>query len=377
MNPAAPPEARDLRSAMVTGLISGHELSDPRWISAFSQVPREHFVPRFLVPSADGMREVSGDQDEAGWLRLAYADEPLIICASGPYPTSSSSQPSLMAAMLQSLRCTGAERVLEIGTGTGYNAALLCHGLADDLVASIDIDPQLVAAAQALLHALGYKPDLGCGDGEAGYPQAAPFDRIIATCSVARVPAAWRQQTRPGGLILVSLYRELGGGALALLRVDTDGQASGQFEPYRAGFMPTRNVDRTPAADLIPDYDTTAGVPARRTTITADLLREDSFGMLAALRTNAQQIILLPDNGPEELWLVSRDCSWACQTTDSNGDPLVTQDGPVRIWDQIESAYATWDALGKPARHTFGLTVTPNGQHIIWQGNPEHQLWRL
>lgn len=49
----------------------------------------------------------------------------------------------------------------------------------------------------------------------------------------------------------------------------------------------------------------------------------------------------------------------------------------LMIWDQIESAYATWDALGRPARHAFGLTVTATGQHIVWHDRPAHQLWHL
>lgn len=108
-------EASTLRSALVAALISNHGLADPRWIRAFGQVPREHFVPRFLIPSPNGPHEVRRDQDQAAWLRLVYANEPLIISVNGPYSTSSSSQPSLMAAMLQSMRCTGTEHVLEIG----------------------------------------------------------------------------------------------------------------------------------------------------------------------------------------------------------------------------------------------------------------------
>jgi methyltransferase of ATP-grasp peptide maturase system len=377
MNAETPADASALRSAMVTALISNHGLADPRWISAFAQVPREHFVPRFLIPSPEGPREVRRDQDQSAWLRLVYTDEPLTISFNGPYSTSSSSQPSLMGAMLQSLRCTGIERVLEVGTGTGYNTALLCHGLSDHQVTTIDIDPDLVRAARVRLASLGYYPALVSGDGETGCPQAAPFDRIIATCAVTRVPDAWRDQTRPGGIILVNLYRELGGGALALLTVDPSGQASGHFEPYPAGFMPSRNLSRTPAANLIPDHDRTARVPARGTALPAEILRDDSFGMLAALRTDAQQVTLLPDNSPEEFWLVSRNGSWACQTTGIDGNPLVRQDGPVRIWDQIESAHATWTALGRPLRHTFGLTVTTTGQHITWHDHPANQLWHL
>lgn len=94
MNTEASAEARALRSAMVTSLIQNGRLSDSRWISAFRQVPREHFVPRFLIPSAGGTREVCREPDEAAWLKLVYTDEPLTLRAEGPYPTSSSSQPS-------------------------------------------------------------------------------------------------------------------------------------------------------------------------------------------------------------------------------------------------------------------------------------------
>src|SRR5262249_50607853 len=152
--------------------------------------------------------------------------------------------PSLMARMLEALDITGTERVLEIGTGTGYNAALLCEGLDDGgHVVSVDIDGGLVEAARAHLSSLGYAPTVATVDGEAGYPDPAPYDRIIATCSLPRVPVEWIAQTAEGGLILLNLFRDLGGGALALLRVE-GGQASGHFLPTYGGFMPTRTLAR-------------------------------------------------------------------------------------------------------------------------------------
>src|SRR5205807_4637125 len=108
--------------------------------------------------------------------------------------TSSSSAPSLMASMLDALAVAEGHRVLEIGTGTGYNAALLCHRLGADNVTSVDVDAGLVDRAGQRLAALGYRPNVVAADGGAGCPEDAPFDRIIATVALPRVPAAWIEQ---------------------------------------------------------------------------------------------------------------------------------------------------------------------------------------
>jgi len=98
--------------------------------------------------------------------------------------------PSLMVRMLELLEMTDTSRVLEIGTATGYNAALLCHRLGATQVAGIELHPELAAEAAERLGALGYRPTLATGDGAAGIPHRAPFDRIIATCAVPEIPAA-------------------------------------------------------------------------------------------------------------------------------------------------------------------------------------------
>ena len=131
-------------------------------------------------------------------------------------------------------------RVLEIGTGTGYNAALLlCERLGSDWVTSVDIDPQLVALARERLAANGYTPTLAAVDGARGYPAGAPYDRIIATCSVPAVPPAWLNQTTPGGMIMVDV-RGMIGGTVARLTVGDDGTATGRFQPHYREFMPLR-----------------------------------------------------------------------------------------------------------------------------------------
>lgn len=173
--------------------------------------------------------------------------------------TSSSSAPTLMALMLEALDAHEGHRVLEIGTGTGYNAALLCHRLGPTNVTSIDIDADLVDRARERLAALGYMPYLTATDGTMGCPNRAPFDRIIATVGLNRVPDAWIEQTAPGGKILVPLDLVGRGGLLAVLTVYPNGAAEGPFVPDFGGFMPLR-ANQHQASDVLSTVGDNDGV---------------------------------------------------------------------------------------------------------------------
>ncbi|HWR47240.1 MAG TPA: methyltransferase domain-containing protein [Pseudonocardiaceae bacterium] len=127
-------------------------------------------------------------------MELVYSDTTLITAVADyaergvRIPVSSSSKPDLMVRMLEELDVTDGDRVLEIGTGTGYNAALLSHRLGSQNVFSLDVDPALIAAARPRLTRLGYHPTLAAVDGAAGLAGHAPYARIIATCSVPAIP---------------------------------------------------------------------------------------------------------------------------------------------------------------------------------------------
>jgi protein-L-isoaspartate O-methyltransferase len=113
-----------------------------------------------------------------------------------------------MAAMLEVLALREGLRVLEIGTGTGYNAALLCEIVRDpSMVCSIDIDPDNVTDARKNLAAAGYTGvTLECRDGAEGLAAHAPYDRIIATCSISEVPPTWIDQLRDGGILVAPIW---------------------------------------------------------------------------------------------------------------------------------------------------------------------------
>jgi SAM-dependent methyltransferase len=117
--------------------------------------------------------------------------------------TSSASMPTVVAQMLTALQIEPGMRVLEIGTGTGYNAALLAHRLGASAVVSVEIGPTVAKHARDALAAAGYGAiRVITGDGAQGYPPGAPYDRVISTAAAAEMPYAWMAQTNPGGLVL-------------------------------------------------------------------------------------------------------------------------------------------------------------------------------
>jgi protein-L-isoaspartate(D-aspartate) O-methyltransferase len=144
-------------------------IRDPRVLDAMRRVPRELFVPEVSQP-------------------LAYADRALPIGGG-----QTISQPYMVAAMTEALLLEGGERVLEIGTGSGYQAAILAELAAE--VVSVERRPELADAARSTLAALGYRNvDVVVGDGTLGLVDRAPFDRIVVTAGAPRVPEALTRQ---------------------------------------------------------------------------------------------------------------------------------------------------------------------------------------
>ncbi|MHC3388512.1 methyltransferase domain-containing protein [Streptomyces lavendulocolor] len=163
--------------------------------------------------------------------------------------TPSNAQPSMVARMLRLLAVEDGHRVLEIGTASGYVAALLSRRLGDSAVYSVEVDPGLAHHAVAVLRAAGYRPDLACGDGEWGWPDQAPFDRIIATCALREVPHALMRQLTSGGVLVAPMARDFWSGALVRLTADGRGAASGRFHGG-ASYMHMRSHRPPPPAPV-------------------------------------------------------------------------------------------------------------------------------
>jgi protein-L-isoaspartate(D-aspartate) O-methyltransferase len=177
------------RARMAGALRDSGRTPSPAVQAAFLAVPRHLFVP--------GLAPAAAYQDEA--LVIKYSDDGL--------PISSSSQPAMMAIMLEQLGLEPGHRVLEIGTGTGYNAAVMAHIVGPrGAVVTVDIDADLVARAQASLKVAGYgHVQARCADGGYGDPDGAPFDRVIVTVGAWDIAPAWLDQLGPGGRLVLPL----------------------------------------------------------------------------------------------------------------------------------------------------------------------------
>lgn len=173
---------------MVALLRERQDVSEPV-AAAMRAVPRHLFVPGVAPEDA-------------------YRDEPIVTKRDDEgRPISSSSQPAIMATMLDQLAVALGHRVLEIGAGTGYNAALLARLVGPEgRVVSLDLDEDVVAGAREHLAAAGEsRVEVVHGDGAAGHPELAPYDRLIATVGVWDLAPAWLEQLRPDGRLVVPL----------------------------------------------------------------------------------------------------------------------------------------------------------------------------
>ncbi|WP_241245601.1 MULTISPECIES: methyltransferase domain-containing protein [Protofrankia] len=315
------------------------------------------------------------------WQAAVDSDAPVIIqvddgadtygVGRGIFPTSSSSASGVMKKMLDMLDVQLGMDVLEIGTGTGYNAALIAERSKTGRTATIEVDPVIADHARATIARLGIPVTIVTDDGTRGYSNGAPYDRIMATASVSTVPYAWVEQTRPGGRIVLPLAGSFGQCALLSLTVTDDGTARGRFQST-AAFMKIRSHrDGAPLWWTHEDNRQISFTPVRPREVFEN--HDAGFalglacpGMIAGSATD-------PETGIVFLRLShARSRSWASFADDPEDEGYeVLQCGPRRLWEELEAAYHSWINAGRPRFHRFGMTVTPHGQEA-WLGTPGH-----
>ncbi|WP_161624821.1 methyltransferase domain-containing protein [Streptomyces spectabilis] len=243
--PAAAADFTVLRANCAQQLDEQGYFAGAAWLRPlFQSVPREAFVPDgvWLEETDAHQRWIFLDrrQDTRAWANAVYAPHrPLITQlddgrtpptgpAAGDF-TSSVSAPSVAVRMLRELNPHPACKVLEIGTGSGYNTALLAARCGPAHITSMEIDPQLADQARARLAQAGYHPAVIDGDGELGHPPGAPYDALISTASVYRIPPAWLHQLRPQGQLIAPLATPFGTDALLKLTADGSGGGAGRL----------------------------------------------------------------------------------------------------------------------------------------------------
>jgi protein-L-isoaspartate(D-aspartate) O-methyltransferase len=358
----------------------------PDWRSSFLAVPRQRFLPDVIWHEVDDvMRPVHRAKDPDRWRELTCGDDSVVTQVDdghpvgpgdgGDLPTSSASQPNVVALMLKHLAVHGGERVLEIGTGTGWNAALLAHRLGAEWVTTIEIDPEVARHARKALSQAGFGAvTTVTGDGSLGYQPAAPYDRVIATAASKYLPYAWVAQTRPGGRIVAPSWALDYYGLLLALTVGEDGTATGHFVDD-VSFMMLRDQRVHRRRQVITDGDDYEQATVTDTELHPADVASGSYsrGAVIAIGTRVPdcRADYFPSSDPDRkdgtLRLVDhRSVSWARLHYDHDGGPpyLVRQFGPRRLWDEVETAHRWWVAQGRPGADRWRFTVTPDGQRI-------------
>ncbi|MGQ0719243.1 MAG: methyltransferase domain-containing protein [Pseudonocardiales bacterium] len=370
---------------LVEGLAGEGVLGEP-WRAAFLAVPREVFIPEVIWRYAgDDLVPLRRSEEPEEWLRRAYGPRYVVTQVDDGTPagpggrgrvaTSSASRPDIVALMLAAGHLEPGMRVLEIGSGTGYTAALLAHYLGARNVTSIEIDPELAARARAALGRAGYGDvTVLTGDGARGHPAGAPFDRVLSTVAAPRVPYAWVAQTRPGGLVVTpwgSAYEPAG---LLSLTVGADGTASGGLVNTTISFMDLRDqrIPRPAITDVVRDTD----IPeVSDTDLHASEVCNDDAPFAIALQVPDCHREYLPATDDDDRWCVwfldAASRSWArFDYQPQTRRWPVHQFGPRRLWDEITAAYQEWDQLGQPPATRWKFSLTPHGQHVMLTSPP-------
>jgi protein-L-isoaspartate O-methyltransferase len=349
-------------------------------------VPRWRFLPDLIWPHTASGDYLTVDRagDPGTWRRWAGSDAAIVTQwddgkhggrEPGLVPTSSSSQPSLVAAMLADLDPQPGDHVLDIGAGTGWTTALLAARVGPGNVTGIEIDPVVATAAAQRLAAAGIEAQIIIHNGDLGWPDAAPYDRLHVTYAVRQLPTAWIRQTRPGGVIVAPWRTDFTNpGAVVRLTVGSDGTATGPF---------------TRAAEFMHDRHQRIAWPGHTAYIPGDHWPGGTRESTAAIRPcdlwdTPHDValfvagLLVPGvvhstGGEDEFtaWFYALDGqSWAALYADDydDGRAEVYQGGPRQLWDEIEAAYHQWTRHGQPGHTRLGLSIGADGSARLWVG---------
>ncbi|MFE5948690.1 methyltransferase domain-containing protein [Streptomyces sp. NPDC056480] len=359
------------------------QLMDSVWERAAWAVPRSAFLPEHIY-LGDDLEPCARSEAPESWLRAAYANDPVVTQINDGHDpgdgerwaSSSASAPSIVFRMLRMLNVAPGHRVLEIGTGTGWNAGLLAHVVGSDNVTSLEVDAALASEARDRLRQAGMDVQVIAGDGAVGYATNAPYDRLVATCSVRSVPRQWVEQVKPGGVILTPWDSPWLCYGLLRLTVDDHGAASGRFAPHSA-FMLMRNqrTDLRIFRDVVRDEHQPAESITR---LSPWAVTHGDLDVRFAMGLQLRDVWWTWHDNPDlegvasRLWIATTDgASWAAVDWDGASEDWFTvwQHGPRRLWAEVEAAHAWWARSDRPGPERFGLAVSPSGE-CAWLDHP-------
>lgn len=340
-----PAELNSLRQRLLDKVLKQGAATDPLVVNALRTVPRHLFLPD-LPPEE------------------AYEDDAIVTKRDADgRPISSSSQPTIMAIMLDQLGVHSGQRVLEIGAGTGFNAALLANIVGEQgRVTSVDLDADTVERARENLDAAGCQDVVVVtGDGVLGYPENAPYHRIIATVGVWDLAPAWLDQLKPHGRLVVPL--DLGGvqRAVAFER-DGDHWTSRSAQP--CGFMRMRGTFAGPERNYRLTTALTLTLPRDRAVDPA-ALAEVLTGSSVETRTGTDPTARQLFDGLS-LWLAVREPRWCTLSEEAGSATPVLSNPPLTAPETVVTAGILGDdGVALLSRTDGELTVLGYGNEQI------------
>ncbi len=387
--------ARPYADALVAALKSEGKLSSPLVEAAFKQVPRHPFIDHFFLLERNDRRiqwrqvQPSTVQNTDAWLRAVYTNQP-VVTAFDEYntPTSSSSSPDAMAFMLEASELGPGMRVLEIGTGTGYNAALLAHIVGDPhKIFTVEIDTALAHRAQHILdQVVGQGITVYAGDGLHGYAPGAPYERMIATGSYHKVPLDWLDQLQPGGMLLMNLRGHLG--ACAFLKIVKVGPRRVAHGTFLAGsdFMELRDAQAPSyrVTDLVARYLGRPAVAQRSFTCAAfdpSLLWDHRLEFRLQLSfpemyfTSVQVDPMCPC-----LIDTTSDTMLVFRPAERQDEWLVEIKGQEQLWKRVAQVYGWWVDTGGADLDAYRLEIDALGKQRVMLASKDggyERTWML
>ncbi|WP_055483167.1 hypothetical protein [Sphaerimonospora mesophila] len=350
-----------------------------RWRDAVANIPRHHLVPAWWTWN-DRWKVRRGPDDEAAWLDAAYSDRTLVTKIGTLHadhaepgdeptgrPTSSSTLPTLVLQMYRHARIGEKDTVLDVGVGSGYGAALLCHLLGEDQVISIDVDNYVTTVAARRLADIGYHPRIAPLDATGTIPWAA--DRIVAMVAVRPIPASWLTALNPGGRLVTTITNT----SLIVSAVKTaDGGAVGTVERDWAIFMKTRTGGDYPPGltGLVATARTAEGEHVAMTHYPVLDIEEDAWELRSMLEVTCPGIehSYHEDASTRTAVMVHPDGSWARAVQVDHARPVVHQAGPHRLWDELDRVRDYWLQHGSLPLYGARVRITPDGTIHLQRG---------
>lgn len=373
-------QAGHLRNALVANLVERGIIRNLAAWDAFATVPRHQFVPQ-----AD--------------LATAYSDQPIFIRWDAETPISSSTQPTMMAIMIEQLRLEPGNRVLEIGAGSGYNAAIMAHIVGDTgNVVTVDIDQDIVDEAAANLSKTGFhNVTCVCGDGFEGVPTEQSYDRVIVAVGAYDVSPHWVDQLKDGGILVVPLWFR--GANLSVALQKREDELTGlsaspcTFIPIRGiwqrteGYFPIGDppdetlqmaiaLDSDDAAyrrELGQVFNQSAELREIGRSLDGQFYTQNIYSGLFMFLTGHPNVYNVYSSSEDGLFqgagfaLIDSGSMSAAVLSDKYPDQALVY-GTDAAYGQLIELLERWDELGHPAIHNLSIRVLYNAPEALSEG---------